>query len=83
MDPALVSASFVGLAGLAGVIIGVIFVHRGFNRKKILLFSAIGTAMAFIGLGIRGLIQSDPNGTSYFKTLTIYLFKAAPARPAF
>ena len=70
MDPALVSASFVGLAGLFGVIIGVIFVHRGFNRKKILLFSAIGTAMAFIGLGIKQLIQSDPNGMLfYFKSL--------------
>ena len=62
VDSALVSASFVGLAGLVGVILGVIFVHRGFNRKNILLFSAIGTALAFICLGIRGLIQADPNG---------------------
>ena len=62
MDPALVSASFVGLAGLVGVLIGFVFVYKGFNRKHILLFSAIGTALAFIGLGIRGVIQSDPNG---------------------
>ena len=62
VDPALVSASFVGLAGLVGVLIGFVFVYKGFNRKHILLFSAIGTALAFIGLGIRGVIQSDPSG---------------------
>ena len=62
VDPALVSASFVGLSGLVGVLIGFVFVYKGFNRKHILLFSAIGTALAFIGLGIRGVIQSDPNG---------------------
>ena len=58
----MVSASFVGLSGLVGVLIGFVFVYKGFNRKHILLFSAIGTALAFIGLGIRGVIQSDPNG---------------------
>ena len=67
MDPALVSASFVGLSGLVGVLIGFVFVYKGFNRKHILLFSAIGTALAFFGLGIRGVIQSDPNGTYNFR----------------
>jgi len=76
VDPALVSASFVGLAGLVGVLIGFVFVYKGFNRKHILLFSAIGTALAFIGLGIRGVIQSDPNEIPIVETLCLVMHVA-------
>ena len=48
-----------GLSGLFGVIIGVVLVQMNLNRKNILLFSAVGTAVAFVGLGIYGLCQSE------------------------
>ena len=47
----MVSACLVALAGLFGVVVGVILVHMNFNRRKILLCSAIGTAIAFASLG--------------------------------
>lgn len=63
LDPALVSAAFVGLAGLSGVIIGVFFVHWRFNRKLILYVSAFGTAVAFTALGLYFRFQpSESNG---------------------
>ena len=62
LDPALVSSTFVGLAGLFGVVIGVILVQRGFNRKWILLFSALGTALAFAGLGLHRIFNYNANG---------------------
>ena len=42
----------VATAGLLGVIIGVLLVRKGLNRKNILLVSGCGTAVAFIVLGI-------------------------------
>ena len=47
----MVSACLVALAGLFGVVVGVILVHMNFNRRKILLCSALGTAIAFASLG--------------------------------
>ena len=52
LDPALVSACLVALAGLIGVILGIILVHMNFNRKRLLLGSAFGTVVSFAGLGI-------------------------------
>ena len=52
MDPALVAAVIVAMAGLIGVAVGVILVQRGFNRRRILLFSALGTAVAFLALSV-------------------------------
>ena len=52
LDPALLSACLVALAGLIGVILGIILVHMNFNRKRLLLGSAFGTAVSFAGLGI-------------------------------
>lgn len=72
IDPALVSAAFVGLAGLFGVIIGVILVHKRFDRLKILYFSAFGTSMAFLGLGIKGLLPKD-DGIPWIETLCLVL----------
>lgn len=66
LDPALVSAAFVGLAGLSGVIIGVFFVHWRFNRKLILYVSAFGTAVAFTALGLYFRFQpSESNGKTF------------------
>ena len=56
LDPALVNSTFVGLAGLIGVILGVIFVQYGFQRRTLLLNSAMGTSVAFL---ILGLINSE------------------------
>ena len=42
LDPALTAAVIVATAGLLGVLIGVILVQRGVNRKRILLFSGFG-----------------------------------------
>ena len=50
-DPALVNSTFVGMAGLIGVILGIIFVHNGFQRRSLLLNSAMGTSVAFLTLG--------------------------------
>ena len=52
LDPALGAAVIVATAGLLGVIIGVLLVRKGLNRKNILLVSGCGTAVAFIVLGI-------------------------------
>ena len=52
LDPALLSACLVALAGLIGVILGIILVHMNFSRKRLLLGSAFGTAVSFAGLGI-------------------------------
>lgn len=52
LDMALVSAVAIAVAGLVGVLIGVVLVHRSFNRKRILLLSAVGTAVAFDALSI-------------------------------
>ena len=52
LDPALLSACLVALAGLIGVILGIILVHMNFNRKRLLLGSAFGTVVSFAGLGI-------------------------------
>lgn len=73
IDPALVSAAFVGLAGLLGVIIGVVLVQKRFNRTYILYFSAFGTSMAFLGLGIKGLVPNDDDGIPWVETLCLVL----------
>lgn len=52
LDPVLGTAVLVAMAGLVGVITGVILVKWGINRKRLLLFSGIGTAIAFLILGI-------------------------------
>ena len=52
LDPVLAAAVLVAIAGLFGVIAGVILVKRGINRKRLLLFSGLGTAIAFLILGI-------------------------------
>ena len=52
LDPALLSACLVALAGLIGVILGIILVHMNFNRKRLLLGSAFGTVVSFAGFGI-------------------------------
>ena len=51
-DPVLGAAVLVAVAGLFGVIAGVILVKRGINRKRLLLLSGLGTAIAFLILGI-------------------------------
>ena len=73
LDPALVSSTFVGLAGLFGVIIGVILVQRGFNRKWILLFSAFGTAMAFTGLGLHRIFNYNAADVPWVQTLCLVM----------
>ena len=52
LDPVLGAAVLVAIAGLFGVIAGVILVKRGINRKRLLLLSGLGTAIAFLILGI-------------------------------
>ena len=52
LNSGLINATFVGLAGLIGVIIGTILVYWNFERQYILLFSNLGTALAFLGLGM-------------------------------
>ena len=49
LDPALLAAVMVALAGFAGIFVGVFLVGR-FPRKKLLLCSAAGTALAFFAL---------------------------------
>ena len=71
LDPALVSSTFVGLAGLFGVIVGVILVQRSVNRKFILLFSACGTALAFAGLGLHRIFNYNSNGTNTLSNLSL------------
>jgi hypothetical protein len=59
-DPtALWAAVGVAIAGLIGVLFGVLFVHRGFNRKKMLLASAVGITVTFTALGTYLLLQSS------------------------
>ena len=52
LDPVLGAAVLVAIAGLLGVIIGVLLVKKGLNRKRILLVSGFGTAIAFLVLGV-------------------------------
>ena len=61
LDPVLSAAVMVATAGLLGVIIGVILVQKGFNRKRILLFSGFGTAVAFFVLGLHFHYNSTGN----------------------
>ena len=63
LDPALLSACLVAIAGLIGVILGVILVQMSFDRRKILLGSAFGTVVTFAALGIYNMtIIIDPKG---------------------
>jgi hypothetical protein len=64
LDPALISATFVALAGLFGVLIGVFLVNRGHNRKGIILTSAIGTAVAFATLAFYFMYSMDNGGSN-------------------
>ncbi len=48
---ALWAAVGVAVAGLMGVLGGVLFVHRGLNRKKMLLMSSTGITATFMALG--------------------------------
>ena len=59
LDPGLINATFIGVAGLLGVIFGVILIHWDFERKYILLFSALGTSLAFLALGLYEVLQPD------------------------
>ena len=52
MDPVLTAAVIVATAGLVGVIIGVLLVQKGLNRRRILLSSAFGTSVAFLLLSL-------------------------------
>ena len=74
LDPALLSACLVAIAGLLGVILGVILVHMNFNRKKLLLGSAFGTVVSFAALGIYNMTAIiDPKGENKSKSyLNIY-----------
>ena len=61
-DPtALWAAVGVAVAGLVGVLLGVLFVHRGFNRKKMLLTSSVGITITFTALGAYLLLQTGGN----------------------
>jgi len=53
----------VAVAGLMGVLGGVLFVHRGLNRKKMLLMSATGITATFTALGAYLMVQTS--GTNY------------------
>ena len=72
-DSALINATFVGLAGLVGVIIGTILVYWNFERQYILLFSNIGTAMAFLGLGIYQTFLDTTDTMYWIQTLCLVL----------
>lgn len=52
LDPVLGAAVIVATSGLIGVIIGVFLVQKGLNRKRLLLFSGFGTAIAFLSLSL-------------------------------
>ena len=52
LDPVLSAAVIVATSGLLGVIIGVFLVQKGLNRKRLLLFSGFGTAIAFLALSL-------------------------------
>ena len=54
----------VAVAGIVGVLIGVLFVHRGFNRKILLMTSALGISVTFSALGIFNLLM--PAGEQCF-----------------
>ena len=63
LDPALLSACLIAIAGLIGVILGVILVQMSFDRRKILLGSAFGTVVTFAALGIYNMTTIiDPQG---------------------
>ena len=70
LDPVLGAAVLVAIAGLLGVIIGVLLVKKGLNRKRILLVSGFGTAIAFIVLGI--FFHFDTEGKFYNFILALY-----------
>jgi len=72
LDPALLSACLVALAGLIGVILGIILVHMNFNRKRLLLGSAFGTAVSFAGLGIYNM-SANINLQDFSLTPTVCL----------
>ena len=75
MDPALLSAVFVALAGLGGVLIGVLLVYRGYSRNNILLFSALGTVVGFVMLFAyfeSGLDKANGKSTSKASTRGYY-----------
>ena len=77
LDPALLSACLVAIAGLIGVILGVILVQISFDRRKILLGSAFGTVVTFAALGIYNMTTIiDPKGEnkSYFENICKYHF---------
>ena len=74
LDPVLGAAVLVAIAGLFGVIAGVILVKRGINRKRLLLLSGLGTAIAFLILGI--YFHYDSTGKYKIgKTTWLILFK--------
>ncbi len=55
---ALWAAVGVAVAGLMGVLGGVLFVHRGLNRKKMLLMSSTGITATFMALGAYLMVQT-------------------------
>lgn len=59
LNPALTAAVIVAVAGILGVIIGVILVQRGWNRKGMLIFSGFGTAVAFLSLCLYFYYNTD------------------------
>ena len=57
-DPkALWAAVGVAVAGIVGVLIGVLFVHRGYNRKVLLMTSSVGIAVIFSALGLFNILM--------------------------
>ena len=80
MDPALLSACLVAIAGLIGVILGVILVQISFDRRKILLRSAFGTVVTFAALGIYNMttiIDLKGENKSYFEKFCKYCFNSS------
>jgi len=74
LEPALLSACLVAIAGLIGVILGVILVQMSFDRRKILLGSAFGTVVTFAALGIYNMtIIIDPKDIQLIPTICLVL----------
>jgi uncharacterized membrane protein YozB (DUF420 family) len=71
-DPVLSAAVIVATAGLLGVIIGLFLVKKGINRKRILLFSGFGTAVAFLVLGLHFYCFDAGNIISLYRCLGEY-----------
>jgi hypothetical protein len=61
---ALWAAVGVAVAGLMGALGGVLLVHCGLNRKKMLLMSATGITATFTALGAYLMVQTS--GKKYY-----------------